>query len=79
MVVAIILFLTYYFIGVFSENYAKEGNMSPIIGAWASTLIMLPLGIFLTKRATEDKGLISFGVIIDLFKNGFKKLKPSTK
>ncbi|WP_041557800.1 MULTISPECIES: LptF/LptG family permease [Cellulophaga] len=79
MVVAILLFLTYYFIGVFSENYAKDGNMSPIIGAWTSTLIMLPLGVFLTKRATEDKGLISFGVVIDLFKNGFKKLMPSRK
>jgi lipopolysaccharide export system permease protein len=79
MVIAIILFLTYYFIGVFTENYAKEGNINPIIGAWASTLIMLPLGIFLTKRATEDKGLVSFGSFIDLFKNGFKKLKLSKK
>ena len=57
MVIAIVLFLTYYFIGVFAENYAKEGNINPIIGGWASTLIMLPLGVFLTKRATADKGL----------------------
>src|SRR5690606_5562366 len=32
MVIAIILFLTYYFIGVFAGNYAKEGNIHPIIG-----------------------------------------------
>ena len=75
MVIAIILFLIYYFIGVFAGNYAKEGNIHPMLGAWISTLIMLPLGVFLTKRATEDKGLISFGVITDFFKGLFKKKK----
>lgn len=73
MVVAIILFLTYYFLGVFATNYAKEGNINTILGAWLPTLIMLPLGIFLTKRATADKGLIGFGHIIDVFKNLLKK------
>ncbi|MEZ4968212.1 MAG: LptF/LptG family permease [Flavobacteriaceae bacterium] len=73
MVIAIILFLTYYFIGVFAGNYAKEGNIHPIIGAWLSTLIMLPLGVFLTRRATADKGLMSFGSILDYFKGVFKK------
>lgn len=73
MVIAIVLFLTYYFIGVFAGNYAKEGNINPIIGAWLSTFIMLPLGVFLTRRATADKGLISIGNIIDYFKDLFKK------
>ncbi len=73
MVVAIILFLTYYFLGVFSSNYAKEGNINNILGAWLPTLIMLPLGISLTRRATADKGLIGFGHIIDGIKNLFKK------
>ncbi|WP_419211226.1 LptF/LptG family permease [Maribacter sp. X9] len=77
MVIAIVLFLIYYFIGVFASNYAKEGSINPILGAWLSTLIMLPLGVFLTKRATEDKGLMSFGVITDFFKNLFKKKDKS--
>src|SRR5690606_24700129 len=34
MVIAIVLFLAYYFIGVFAGNYAKEGNIHPAIGAW---------------------------------------------
>ena len=73
MVIAIVLFLSYHFIGVFAGNYAKEGNIHPIFGAWLSTLIMLPLGVFLTKRATADKGLMSFGNILDYFKDLFKK------
>ncbi len=73
MVIAIILFLSYYFIGVFAGNYSKEGNIHPMLGAWLSTLIMLPLGISLTRRATADRGLFGFGHIIDGLKNLFKK------
>ncbi len=73
MVIAIVLFLVYYFLGVFAENYSKKGNMHPALGAWLSTFVMLPLGIFLTRRATADKGLMSFGVVIDFFKQLFKK------
>lgn len=75
MVIAIVLFLAYYFIGVFAENYAKKGEMHPILGAWLSTLIMLPLSIFLTRRATADRGLTSIGNIVGAAKELFKKKK----
>ncbi|MGY8914074.1 MAG: LptF/LptG family permease, partial [Flavobacteriales bacterium] len=74
-----ILFLTYYFIGVFAGNYAKEGNIHPILGAWLSTLIMLPLGVYLTRRATADKGLMSFGNIADFFKQSYNKIFTTAK
>ncbi|MEW2922220.1 MULTISPECIES: LptF/LptG family permease [Flavobacteriaceae] len=79
MVIAIVLFLTYYFIGVFAGNYAKEGNIHPAFGAWLSTLIMLPLGISLTKRATADRGLFGFGHIFDRIKSLFKKKKKDSE
>ena len=75
MVIAIVLFLVYYFLGVFAENYSKKGNIHPMLGAWLSTLVMLPLGVILTKRATADKGLMSFGKVIDFF----KKILPKRK
>ena len=77
MIIAIVLFIVYYFIGVFAGNYAKEGNIHPMLGAWVSTLIMLPLGYYLTKRATEDKGITNFGVVTDFFKRLFKKRKQT--
>ncbi|MGX1929943.1 LptF/LptG family permease [Flagellimonas sp. 2504JD4-2] len=79
MVVAIILFLAYYFIGVFATNYAKEGNINEILGAWLPTMIMLPLGISLTRRATADKGLLGFGHIFDAIKNIFKKKETDSE
>ncbi|HMB63158.1 MAG TPA: LptF/LptG family permease [Eudoraea sp.] len=77
MVIAIVLFLAYYFFGVFAGNYAKEGNIHPILGAWLSTLIMLPLGISLTRRATADRGLMSFGHVVDFFRELFKSKKDA--
>jgi lipopolysaccharide export system permease protein len=40
---------------------------------------MLPLGIFLTRRATADKGLMSFGHIIDKFTELFRKKDKQEK
>jgi len=72
MVIAILLFLTYHFIGIFAKNSAEDGSISPFVAAWLSTVIMLPLSIWLTYRATTDQGIIdlgSFGTkIFKLFK-----------
>ena len=77
MVIAIMLFLVYYFVGVFAKNYAMENNIHPIFGAWLPTLIMLPLGIVLTKRATADKGLMSVGNAFDRLKDFFTKKRKT--
>lgn len=82
MVVAILLFLTYHFIGIFAKNSAEDGSISPFLATWLSTLIMLPLGIYLTYRATTDQGLFAFDNIIDPIKKGLKKagiIKPKRK
>lgn len=57
MVIAILLFLTYHFIGIFAKNSAEDGTMHPFIATWLSTAIMLPLSAWLTYRATTDQGV----------------------
>jgi len=71
MVIAILLFLTYHFIGIFATNSAKNGTINPTIAPWLSTIIMLPLGVFLTRRATADRGLFEFDHIIEPIKKVF--------
>ena len=75
LVFAIIIFLAYYFIGVFAGNYSKEGNIHPILGAWLSTIIILPLGVFLTRKATADRGLTDFSFMAQRFRNFFRLRK----
>ncbi|XOK06123.1 LptF/LptG family permease [Patiriisocius sp. Uisw_017] len=57
MVVAILLFLTYHFIGIFAKNSAEDGTLHPFTASLMSTLIMLPLSVWLTYRATTDQGI----------------------
>lgn len=75
MIIAILLFLSYHFIGIFAKNSSQDGTLHPIFATWLSTLIMLPLGISLTSRATKDRGLFEFGNYLDPLKK-FLKLKP---
>ena len=78
LIIAILLFLTYHFIGIFAKNSSQDGSFSPIIGSWLSTLIMLPLSIYLTQRATKDRGLFEFNTTLDPIKRLFRiKTKDS--
>ena len=54
LVISILLFLVYHFLGIFSKNLAEDGSISPILSSWLSTIIMLPISIYLTHRATND-------------------------
>jgi lipopolysaccharide export system permease protein len=73
MVIAIVLFLTYHFIGIFAKNSAEDGTLHPVIATWLSTFIMLPLGIWLTYRATTDQGIVNFDGITSRISKLFKK------
>ncbi len=75
MVIAILLFLTYHFIGIFAMNSAKAGNFNPVLASWFSTLIMLPLGVYLTKKATADRPLFETEGLLEPLKKlfGIKK------
>ncbi len=69
IVIAITLFLTYHFIGIFAKNSAEDSSIHPIIATWLSTFIMLPLSIYLTNRATKDRSLIDLdGILVPLKK-----------
>lgn len=81
MVVAILLFLTYHFIGIFAKNSAEDGTMHPFIASWLSTAIMLPLGIWLTIRATTDQGIVDIDAFLQRIGRLFgrkKELVPVT-
>jgi lipopolysaccharide export system permease protein len=72
MVIAIFLFLTYHFIGLFAKNSGYNGKLDPVLSAWLPTMIMFPLSIYLTRTATFDKPIISFSFISEPIKKLFK-------
>ena len=69
LVISILFFLAYHFLGIFSKNLAEDSSINPILASWLSTLIMLPFSIYLTYRATNDQSVFNFGdSIISFYK-----------
>jgi len=79
MVVAIVLFLTYHFIGIFAKNSAEDGTLHPFIATWLSTVIMLPLSVWLTYRATTDQGIFDIDSLWLPVTKLFKKKKKASE
>lgn len=73
MVISLILFLTYHFVGVFAKNLAEDTSISPILASWLSTIIMLPISVYLTNRATKDRSILNISEITGKFLQYFKK------
>lgn len=77
IVFAILIFITFHFINTFGKRVAQESGMTPFMGAWLSSIILTPLAILLTYRATNDIGLINMDVILAPFQKIIKKIFPS--
>lgn len=58
VVVSIIFFVIYHIISITGEKYARAGVLQPEIAMWLASGILLPLGIFLTYKATTDAPLL---------------------
>ena len=56
LVLSIIIFLTYHYIGVFGKNAAEDNSISPFLGSWISTFIIAPFAIYLTRIVSADRG-----------------------
>jgi lipopolysaccharide export system permease protein len=74
-VVAIIMFLIYYIISIIGERSAKEGAIDVFLGMWISTIVLLPIGLYLTYRANRDSIVFNFRNVIKFFRNLFPKDK----
>ena len=74
MILAIAIYVTYFFSNTFGKNLAEESSISAFLGSWVAAFIMVPLGILLTRRATKDKGLFNIDVITQPILNFFQKL-----
>ena len=59
MIFAIIFFMIFYFGSTIGEKFAKENTLSPFVGMWLATFILVPIGVFLTVKAMRDSQLFS--------------------
>ena len=60
LIVAVFLFIIYYVINMLGKKYALVGDFPIWLGAWLSSLILFPFGLFLTSKASNDSPLFDF-------------------
>jgi lipopolysaccharide export system permease protein len=60
LIVATFLFIIYYVITMLGKKYAVAGELPIWFGAWLSTIVLFPFGLFLTSKANNDSPLFDF-------------------
>tara|TARA_R110001592_G_scaffold4168_10_gene23390 strand:+ start:4047 stop:5516 length:1470 start_codon:yes stop_codon:yes gene_type:complete len=76
MILAIAVYVIYFFANTFGKNLAEESTITSFLGSWISAIIMTPVAILLTRRATKDKGIFNLDSFLQPITNFFKKIIP---
>ena len=59
LVLAIIFFVIFFLLNNFGEKLAKSGQWDVFSGMWMSSIILIPVGLFLTYKAMRDSQLFN--------------------
>jgi lipopolysaccharide export system permease protein len=74
IVFAVLIFISFHFINTFGKRLSQEDGLTPFLGSWMSSMILTPLAILLTYRATNDIGLINLDVILTPIQKVLQKI-----
>ncbi|HEY4936497.1 MAG TPA: LptF/LptG family permease, partial [Puia sp.] len=75
LIFAVIFFVIFFLLNNFGRKLVKEDVMQPFFGMWMATIVLLPIGIFLTYKAMNDSQLFNREFYNRLVKK-FRKSKP---
>lgn len=70
LVISVFLFIIYYIIDNTGYKLARDGRLDVVSGMWLSSVILLPLGVFLTYKALHDSSVFN----LDAYKAFFMRL-----
>lgn len=69
IVISVIFFVIYYIISISGEKLAKEGTWDSLLGMWISSIILAPIAVYLTYKATNDSALLDIDWYIGRYKH----------
>ena len=59
LVISVFLFIIYYIFDNTGYKMARDGKMDVWEGMWLSTVLLLPLGVFFTRKAIDDSAVFN--------------------
>lgn len=77
VVVSVLFFVMFHIISITGEKSVKSGVIDANAGMWIASVVLLPLGIFLTIKATTDSPLLDADAWIKLWRKIIKR-KPTS-
>ncbi len=69
VVISVLFFIIFHITSITGEKYAKALVLDPAVGMWISSAVLLPIGIFLTYKATTDSPLLDTDAWRKIFRN----------
>jgi lipopolysaccharide export system permease protein len=72
-VISTLFFILFWVISFVGEKYSVEGVLPAWQGIWISSAVLMPIGIFLTLKATNDASLFDMDAWVIFLKKIFKK------
>jgi len=79
LVISVLLFVAYHVISFIGEKSVRSSVTDPWKGMWMSTMIFLPIGIFLAYKAANDSNIMDAESYIRFFRNAIKIFKRKQK
>lgn len=85
VIVSALFFVLYWVVDISGKKLARDGVISPELGAFISTIVLLPIGIFLTWKSTKDSSIFNIETyllpvkkLFARFSNRKKNMRVST-
>lgn len=67
LVISVFLFIIYYIFDNTGYKMARDGKMEVWQGMWLSTVVLMPLGIFFTRKAIDDSAVFNKDAYVQVF------------
>ena len=76
VIISIVFFILYYVLSITGKKWAEEGVVTPFIGIWGFSFVLVPVGFFFLRQAKNDARLLEsdfYAVAVDKIRTRFAK------
>ena len=78
-IISILFFVLYWVVDISGKKLANDGAISPFVGAFISTFVLAPIGVFLTWKSTQDSAIFNPETFFKSIGNFFAKIFSKTR
>lgn len=68
IVASVLFFIIYYIIDTFGFNMTKNESLPVWFGMWLSAMVLFPIGMFLTYKASLDSNILNADIYVNLWR-----------